>query len=96
MIIIVAVMREVITMKIMIVERGVTHTEEVEIMTEGIVEVIEVVKEVEKEGLDTTMMCIIVTSVMVMSCTAMMTTDFHVMTPFSLMLDQIVWCRMKR
>jgi hypothetical protein len=90
-IIIVAVTKDVIIMKIMIVEKEATHTEEVEIMTEEIVEVIEV----EKEGLGTTMMCITVTSAMAMSCTAMMTTDIHVMTPFSLMLDRIVWCRTK-
>ena len=96
MTIIVAVTKEIIIMKIMIVERGATHTDEVEIMTEVIVEVIEGVTEVEKEDLATTMTCIIVTSVTVMSCTAMTTTDIHVMTPFSLMLDQIVWCRMKR
>jgi hypothetical protein len=95
MIIIVAVMKGAITMKIMIVEKGATHTDGVEIMTEVIVEVIEGVKEVEKEDLATTMTCIIVTSVTAMSCTAMTTTDIHVMTPFSLMLDQIVWCRTK-
>lgn len=96
MIIIVAVMKEVITMRIMIVEREATHTDEVEITTEEmIVEVTEGVKEVEKEVPDTTMTCITVTSVTAMSCTAMMTTDIHVMTPFFLMLDQIVWCRTK-
>lgn len=48
-------------MKIMRVERELTHTEEVETMTEVIVEVIEVVKEAEKEGPATTTMCITAT-----------------------------------
>ena len=89
-------MKRVIIMKIMIVEREENHTDEVEIMTEEvIVEVTEVVIEVEKEGQATTMMCITVTSATAMNCTATMTTDIHVTTPFSLMHDQIVWCRMK-